>query len=332
MFPNNMPHWSLLIGLLAASLLLSLLLGPFLIERLRILKFGQVVREEGPASHQAKSGTPTMGGLLFLIPPVVVSLMASPANPVLWGLWGSILLAGGVGFADDFLKIRLGHNRGISPKTKMAGLLLAAAALIALLLWQNHGPFVLLPGGAPWPLGLAYWALVVLVVTGTANGVNLTDGLDGLATSTALVTLGALSFMLFLDPNPLAGTALMVAFPLIGSLLAFLWFNGHPAQVFMGDTGSLALGMALAVVAIAGHLELGLLLAGGVFVAETLSVIGQVLYFKRTRKRLFRMSPLHHHFELGGWPETRVVTRFTLMAVICALLTVLARYGALSWS
>lgn len=297
-----------------------------------MLKFGQVVREEGPASHQAKSGTPTMGGLLFLLPPLVVSLLASPSNRLLWGLWGAIALAGLVGFADDFLKIRMGHNRGISPRQKMAGLLLAAAALISLLLWHGHQPFVLLPGGTEWSLGLMYWGLAVLVVAGTTNGVNLTDGLDGLATSTAIVTLAALAFMLGLNPSPRAGAALLIAFPLLGSLLAFLWFNGHPAQVFMGDTGSLALGMALATVAIAGHLELGLLLAGGVFVAETLSVILQVAYFKRTKKRLLRMSPLHHHFELGGWPETRVVTRFTLAAVICALLTVLIRSGALSWS
>lgn len=327
-----MPHWSLLIGLLAASLLLSLLIGPLLIERLRMLKFGQVVREEGPASHQAKSGTPTMGGLLFLLPPLVVSLLASPSNRLLWGLWGAIALAGLVGFADDYIKIRVGHNRGISPRQKMAGLLLAAAALISLLLWHGHQPFVLLPGGAEWSLGLTYWGLAALVVAGTTNGVNLTDGLDGLATSTAIVTLAALAFMLGLNPSPQSGAALLIAFPLLGSLLAFLWFNGHPAQVFMGDTGSLALGMALATVAIAGHLELGLLLAGGVFVAETLSVILQVSYFKRTKKRLLRMSPLHHHFELGGWPETRVVTRFTLAAVICALLTVLIRSGALSWS
>lgn len=312
---------------LSSSFLLAVVTGPFLIRRLKELKYGQVIREEGPQAHQAKSGTPSMGGVMIFLPVFLLATGLGFARPEIWLLLGLCLSYAGLGFLDDWLIVKKRSNKGLSARQKFAGQLLLAA-LFGLGLWMlGWRTEVRLPSFIPGgvvELGWLYWPWIVLVVAGSANAVNLTDGLDGLAASTFSCAAAGLAALLWATQGPgtatLHGETVLLLALLVGGCLGFLWFNAHPAGVFMGDTGSLGLGAALAGAAILGHLELALLLCGGVFVVETLSVVAQVLYFKWTKgKRLLKMSPLHHHFELSGWKETQVVARFSLVGVLCSV-------------
>lgn len=312
---------------LLLSMVLAIALGRPLIGFLQRWKLGQIIREEGPQAHHAKAGTPSMGGWIFLLPALAVTALAAPLQPEVWLLVGAVFAFGLVGFVDDYLIVKKRSNKGLTPKQKLAGQTLAGIAFAAGLHLLGHGTSVLIPfthGQVAFDLSYAYYPLLVFVMVGFSNAVNLTDGLDGLASGTVAVALGALAFALssYGHMPGLGGVEVFLA-ALIGGLLGFLWYNGHPAQVFMGDTGSLALGAAVAGAAAMGRLEIWLLPVGAVFIAETLSVMLQVAYFKRTGgKRLFKMSPLHHHFELSGWKETKVVNRFYLVGAACALFAV----------
>jgi phospho-N-acetylmuramoyl-pentapeptide-transferase len=340
-------------GAMLSALLLAFLVGPTIIARLREKKIGQVVRSEGLATHQGKRGTPTMGGLIILLATLIPTLLWAPLNnrfvvvAILATLW-----TGAIGFLDDYLKIVEGKSRGLVAKWKLAGQCFFG---IALGLYLLNYP-VVLPGTipatattipffkytvvlmAPW----LYVAFVTLVVTGSSNAVNMTDGLDGLAAGLTAIAAAAFAFFAYVFGRvdttsylqfyylPGAGELTVFCAALMGAALGFLWFNAHPARVFMGDTGSLAIGGALGTVSILLKAEFLLLIIGGVFVAEQVSVMLQMgVYktFKRTRgreyadaHRVFRMAPLHHHFEKKGWAETTVVTRFYILGIFCALL------------
>jgi phospho-N-acetylmuramoyl-pentapeptide-transferase len=314
--------------------LISVLLGRYAVEMLRRLKLGQHIREEGPQSHLSKGGTPTMGGIIFLIPVLLVTFFFSRPTPHTLILLGLVVLSAAIGFVDDFQKIWLKNNKGITPKQKLAGQIFVGFLLGAYLQFgpPQHLPTTEIPF-INWslPLGWLFVPFVVLFFVSTTNAVNLTDGLDGLASTVALVTLTALSALLILKgglTDPLLQPGVILGLSTIGGCLGFLWYNSHPAQVFMGDTGSLGLGGILAVMSVLGHLEFWFILVGIIFVAEALSVVVQVAYFKKTRKRLLRMSPLHHHFELGGWKETQVVNRFGFVAALSCLIAFIGYYGS----
>jgi len=337
-FPGTGLQWSLgLIGLILAACLISdgLSGGPQLtmplllagglswlvcwlgIPRLRALKMGQVIRQEGPQSHQSKSGTPTMGGLLLVPCGVVVGSLVSPSDPRLLPIGLVTLAFMVIGGVDDWRSLTKRHNTGLTPKGK---LLLQALAAGLFLLWAGlHGAIptsIALPWGWLLPIGLLIWPLGLFVFLAESNATNLTDGLDGLAAGVGAIVLVGLSLQLMLRGNggdpALAGYAAALA----GAWLGFLLHNRHPARVFMGDTGSLAMGAALTAIALLSNSLWPLLLMGGLLLAESLSVILQVWVFKATKgadgqgKRLLRMAPLHHHFELGGWSERRVVVSF----------------------
>ncbi len=308
------------------GLLITLLLGPVLIPLLYRLKFGQDVRSDGPRSHLKKQGTATMGGLLIIGGAGVASLL------IAGHAWENLLLVGIMtgcgllGFADDFVKIVLKRSLGVKARTKLLvqvllGLLLAWAALAL-----HPDTTVLIPyTGLRFPLNTyGYCILVVFIMVASTNAVNLTDGLDGLASG--LVLVAAITFVLFAWMTGQYSAAVFAG-ALGGGCLGFLRFNHYPARVFMGDTGSLALGGALAALAVLTHTELLLLILGGAFALETLSVIIQVVSFRLTGRRVFRMSPLHHHFELSGWPETRVVHWFWALGLCCAVLGIWAMRG-----
>jgi phospho-N-acetylmuramoyl-pentapeptide-transferase len=321
------------------ALLLSFALGPGLIRRLRLLQIGQEIREEGPSSHQSKRGTPTMGGLLIIASVVLPTLLwADLRNVFVWIAVGSMVLFGGIGFADDYLKVARKRSLGLTARRKFALQALVGGALGALLLWlawQGHFttrlsfPFfkLILPD-----LSWGYILFAVLVLTGSANAVNLTDGLDGLAIGTVLVVSSAFTVLAYAAGNAIVadylgipnvkGTGELTVYcgALVGASLGFLWFNCHPAEVFMGDVGSMALGGAIGTTALLIKQEFLLVIAGGLFVIEAMSVILQVGSFKLRGVRIFRMSPLHHHFELAGWSETKVVIRFWIIAIMFALL------------
>ncbi|MDB5096914.1 MAG: phospho-N-acetylmuramoyl-pentapeptide-transferase [Cyanobacteria bacterium RYN_339] len=311
----------LLLAILAA-MAVTIVLGRPYIGYLAQWKLGQIIRTEGPESHHAKAGTPSMGGWLILAPMVVVLPLFHAFSPHVWVLAATILGFTFVGWLDDYLIVKKRSNKGLAPRQKLAGQFLVGCAFAAGLWYVGRGTAILIPlTHQQLDLGLFYYPLLVFIMMGTTNAVNLTDGLDGLASGTvviALVGLAACLAVFGVHPDVLI---LMAA--VIGGCLGFLWFNWHPAQVFMGDTGSLGLGAVVAGAAAMGKLELWLIPLGAVFIAETLSVMIQVAYFKRTGgKRFFKMSPLHHHFELSGWKETKVVGRFYLTGVVLALLTV----------
>jgi phospho-N-acetylmuramoyl-pentapeptide-transferase len=322
-----------------SALIVSFILGPRLIEGLRHFQIGQEIREEGPASHHAKRGTPTMGGLLILIAVVVPTLLwADLRNVFVWIAVASMLLCGGIGFADDYLKVTRRRNLGLSARRKLLLQVLVGAALgVLLIMLASHGLFTtrlsvpFFKAIAP-NLSWGFVLFAVLVIAASTNAVNLTDGLDGLAIGSVLVVAGAFTVLSYAAghakvaeylgiPN-VKGTAELTVFcgALVGASLGFLWFNCHPAEVFMGDVGSMALGGALGTIALLIKQEFLLIIAGGLFVVEALSVVIQVASFQLRGKRVFRMSPLHHHFELGGWKETKVVIRFWILAYIFALL------------
>jgi phospho-N-acetylmuramoyl-pentapeptide-transferase len=339
-------------GATVTALLLAFLLGPPVIRRLRARKVGQVVRAEGPASHQSKRGTPTMGGLIILLATIVPTLLWAPlSNRFVVVAMLSTLWMGCIGFLDDYLKIVQGKSRGLVARWKLAGQC-SFGLLLGLFLTTNPVvptdtipatattlPFFkyLVVNFAPW----LFVVFVTVVITGASNAVNLTDGLDGLATGLAGIAAAAFAVFAYLFGRvdvttylnvfylPGAGELAVFCAALMGATVGFLWFNAHPAEVFMGDTGSLAIGGALGTVAILLKAEFLLLVIGGVFAAEAVSVLiqtGTYRWYKRTRgreyadaHRVFRMAPLHHHFEKLGWAETTVVTRFYILGLLCAL-------------
>ena len=320
------------------ALAISLLLGPWMIAKLRDFQIGQVIRQEGPQSHRAKAGTPTMGGLLILAAAIIPTLLwADLSNPYIWIAVLATCAFGAVGFADDYLKTVHSSHHGMRPRYKIGlQVLIAIAVGLALMALAANGlyntrlifPFFknLIPD-----LGWFYVAFAVLVLVGATNAVNLTDGLDGLAISTFGVAAAAFTALAYVTGHAvLADYLLLVRFApageltvfcgaLVGASLGFLWYNSYPAEIFMGDVGSLALGGALGTVAILIKQELLLPIVGGVFVIEALSVIVQVVSFKLRGRRVFKMAPLHHHFELSGWSEPKVNTRFLILSVIFAL-------------
>jgi phospho-N-acetylmuramoyl-pentapeptide-transferase len=322
------------------ALVISLLLGPWLIRTLREFQIGQIIRHEGPASHGSKAGTPTMGGLLILTASLVPTLLWADLRNVY--IWIAVLATagfGGVGFADDYLKIVRRSHHGLRPRYKIlaqVGIATLVGATLILLadtqppLYNTRVIFPFFKSLIP-DLGWVYVPFAILVLVGASNAVNLTDGLDGLAIGTFAIAAAAFTALAYVTGHRvLAEYLLLVHFPqsaeltifcgaLVGASLGFLWYNSYPAEIFMGDVGSLALGGALGTVAILIKQELLLPIVGGVFVLEALSVILQVGSFKLTGKRLFKMAPLHHHFELIGWSEPKVITRFLIVAIIFAL-------------
>ena len=334
------------------AILLAFLVGPVIIGRLRAKKIGQVIRVEGPTTHQGKRGTPTMGGVIILFSTVMATLLWAPLTNrfVLFALL-SMLWMGGIGFIDDYLKIVEGKSRGLVAKWKLVGQVSFGVILGTLLLYFPVVPTDTIPAEATTVpffkfvivqfASWAYVAFVTTVITGSSNAVNLTDGLDGLATGLSAIAAGAFALFAYIlgrvDATaylnlfylPGAGELSVFCGALLGGCIGFLWFNAHPAQVFMGDTGSLALGGAFGTVAILLKAEFLLLIIGGVFAAEAVSVMlqtGVYKWFKRTRgkeyadaHRVFRMAPLHHHFEKLGWHESTVVTRFYILGIFCAM-------------
>jgi phospho-N-acetylmuramoyl-pentapeptide-transferase len=320
------------------AMLISLVVGPLLIRRLKSFQFGQVIRPEGPASHRPKAGTPTMGGLLILASAIVPTLLwADLTSAYVWIAVLSTLAFGAIGFLDDYLKIARRSHHGLIPRYKMGGQVVVGLAVgLTLYYLAQHEqyqtrlifPFFkeLIPD-----IGWAFVPFAVLVLVSASNTVNLTDGLDGLAISAFAVAAAAFTALAYVTGHKtFAGYLLLVhSVPaaeitvfcgaLVGASLGFLWFNSYPAEIFMGDVGSLALGGALGTVALLIKQELLLPLVGGLFVLEGLSVIIQVASFKMTGKRVFRMAPLHHHFELVGWSEPKVYARFLIVGIVFAL-------------
>src|SRR5918997_281621 len=301
-----------------ASLLICVFLGPRFIEYLRVKEFGQQIREEGPAGHHGKAGTPTMGGLAIFLAVCVPFLILSEYRAASLAVLGTALAMAALGFIDDTIKLRKRRSLGVSGRTK-----LLVQALTAIALWlvvteyiKDQDTLQLRVVDASVDLGLAYPVLIFLVLAGATNGVNLTDGLDGLAAGCAAIGLPSYTVITFITRGQ-QDLALLSAC-LVGACVGFLWFNSFPASVFMGDTGSLGLGGAIAALAVVTKTELLLVLIGGIFVIEALSVAIQVISFQRFRKRVFLMAPLHHHFELLAWSETKIILRFWIVAAICA--------------
>lgn len=342
---------------LAASLtalLLCILLGPWFIRRLQALQIGQHIREEGPESHQKKAGTPTMGGLLILTAIIIPTLLfTNLRNPYVWVALFGLVGYGIIGFLDDYAKVKKARNLGLTARQK---LLLQVLMMLVLGIWllilhtkglydtavnvpflKNVKPSLLIVSllGNPWTYPLAFtffFGMLFFVIVGSSNAVNLTDGLDGLAAGLMIIASGAMTvlsyvsghaqFAHYLGLTRLAGTAELTIFcaSLTGASLGFLWYNGHPAEVFMGDVGSLALGGSLGIVSVLIKQEILLLFIGGIYVIELLSVVIQVISFKARGKRVFLMAPIHHHFEKMGWDETKVVVRFWIAGLVMALL------------
>ena len=317
------------------ALFIAFYLGPKVIAWLKELQIGQVVREDGPQSHQVKSGTPTMGGVLIIFSVTVATLLWADLTEIyVWLVLAVVLSFGAIGFVDDYRKLVKANSIGLSARQKLAAQFIVAS-IFAIIVYLLPGysttltvPFLkrLLPD-----FGLFYIPFIAIVVVGTSNAVNLTDGLDGLATGPSLVAFVVYMIFSYVAGHRLLAEYLQIQYvvgvgetavfcgAMIGAALGFLWFNTYPAAIFMGDVGSLALGAGLGAVAAVTKQEILLFLVGGIFVLETLSVIIQVASFKLTGKRVFRMAPLHHHFELKGWAEPKVIVRFWIIALILAL-------------
>ena len=329
---------------IVTALFLSYVLGPWFIRTLRRLSVGQSIREEGPQTHLKKAGTPTMGGLLILFSVTVATLLWGNLSSVyMWLVLLTTTAYGAIGLLDDFLKVKRRHNKGLSARGKLVLQVAVGIALgVALLdLPASYGftPILVFPFFKQLVLnlgafhGIPYVAFVVLVLVGSSNAVNLTDGLDGLAigsTAIAAATYAIFTYIagnriiaLYLQLTYVAGVGEVAVFcgALVGAGLGFLWFNSHPAEVFIGDVGSLSLGAAIGSVALLAKQEIALVLVGGLFVLEALSVIVQVTSFKLTGQRVFRMAPLHHHFEKLGWAEPKVIVRFWILSILFALLS-----------
>jgi phospho-N-acetylmuramoyl-pentapeptide-transferase len=321
------------------ALLISFILGPWLIERMRHIKLGQFIREEGPQSHQIKAGTPTMGGLLINVAIIIPTILwADIFNPYIWIILFVTASYAAIGFVDDYRKLAKKQNLGLTSKEKFAaqfGVALLAALAIAYLpmLKNNYSTAITFPflKDVALNLGLLYIPFVMVVLVGASNAVNLTDGLDGLAIGSTLVAAVTYTVLTYAAGHARIADYLRIAWvpntgelavfcgAMVGASLGFLWFNAHPAEIFMGDVGSLALGGAIGCLAVMIKQEILLVLVGGLFVLEAMSVILQVASFKLTGRRIFKMSPLHHHFELSGWKETKVVVRFWIIAVMFAM-------------
>jgi phospho-N-acetylmuramoyl-pentapeptide-transferase len=301
-----------------ASLLICIFLGPRFIDYLRAKEFGQHIREEGPEGHHGKAGTPTMGGLVIFLAVSVPFLILTEWRASSLAVFATALASAGLGFVDDWTKVRHRRSLGVSGRTK-----LIVQALIAIALWLivteyvgNQDTLRLRVIDASIDLGWFYPVLIFLVLAGATNGVNLTDGLDGLAAGCAAIVLLSFTAMTFITRGQ-EDLALLSAC-LVGACVGFLWFNSFPASVFMGDTGALGLGGAIAALAVLTRTEVLLLIIGGIFVMEALSVAIQVFAFQRFRRRVFLMAPIHHHFELLAWSETKIILRFWIVAAICS--------------
>lgn len=302
--------------------LITVLLSPVFIPFLRRLKFGQSIREEGPQSHQKKTGTPTMGGVMILLSIVLTTLVMTGkfAEPTIktFLLLFVTLGFGLLGFLDDFIKVVMKRNLGLTSKQKLLGQIIISVVFYFLLKQNDFPTDVSVPFfNTSFDLGWFYVFFITFWLVGFSNAVNLTDGLDGLVSGTAAIAFGAFAVLAW---NQSQFEIAIFSVAVVGAVLGFLVFNAHPAKVFMGDTGSLALGGAIATIAILTKLEILLIIIGGVFVIETLSVILQVFSFKTTGRRIFRMSPLHHHYELVGWSEWRVVVTFWSVGLLMAVL------------
>ncbi|MBU5210969.1 MULTISPECIES: phospho-N-acetylmuramoyl-pentapeptide-transferase [Heyndrickxia] len=304
--------------------LITALLSPIFIPFLRRLKFGQSIREEGPKSHQKKTGTPTMGGIVIILSIVITTLVMtykfSEPSVKTYLLLLVTLGFGLLGFLDDFIKVVLKRNLGLTSKQKLLGQIIISVIFYVVFRQSQFSTEITIPGtGYSFDLGWFYLVFIIFWLVGFSNAVNLTDGLDGLVSGTSAIAFGALAVLAWNQSNY---DVAVFSVAVVGAVLGFLVFNAHPAKVFMGDTGSLALGGAIATIAILTKLEIILIIIGGVFVIETLSVILQVISFKTTGKRIFRMSPLHHHYELVGWSEWRVVVTFWTVGLLCAILAI----------
>jgi phospho-N-acetylmuramoyl-pentapeptide-transferase len=335
------------------AMFLALVFGPWLIRKLRELQIGQYIREEGPQEHKKKAGTPTMGGVLIVLSTAVPTLLwADLSNMfVLLGLFALLAFAA-IGFVDDYAKVAKRQNLGLTGKKKLTlQILVSSVVAVTLLVLATHSaystqlivPFVkrfrpdlvihsLMSSPHLWPLAfIPFLIFVAVVITGSSNAVNLTDGLDGLAIGCTVIAAGALTVLTYVSSNfrwanyleiqyiPRVGELTVFCGALVGASLGFLWYNAHPAEVFMGDVGSLALGGTLGTIAVIIKQEVLLVFVGGIFVVEALSVILQVGSFKLRGKRIFRMAPIHHHFELLGWSESKVIVRFWIAALVFAL-------------
>ena len=337
------------------ALLIGLLIGPYVIERLREFQIGQYIREEGPESHQKKSGTPTMGGVLICISILIPTLLWSDlSNPYVWLVMLSTLAFGAIGFADDYIKVVHRRNLGLTARAKLGlQFLVSGAVAVTLVLMEARGEYstrLMVPfakrfrpdlvwewmGHIPhmhWLVFMPFVIFVMIVISGASNAVNLTDGLDGLAIGCTIIAAGALTVLTYVSGHsvfsdylelqrmPLVSELTVFCGSMVGASIGFLWYNAHPAEIFMGDVGSLALGGAIGTVAVVIKQELLLPFIGGVFILEAVSVMLQVGSYKlRNGKRIFKMAPLHHHFELMGWSESKVIARFWILALIFALL------------
>ena len=335
------------------ALFTALVIGPLVIRRLREFQIGQYIREEGPKAHQKKAGTPTMGGLLIVISIVIPTLLwADLSNRFVWLAVFSVSAFAAIGFTDDYIKIINRRNLGLTAKAKfglqIATSMVVASALIAMQTYGLYSTKLIVPffkqfrpdlvlqhlERSPhlWPLAfLPFVAFVVIVLVGSSNAVNLTDGLDGLAIGCTVIAAGALTVLTYIGGHatfadyleiprmPQIGELTIFCGAMVGAAIGFLWYNAHPAEVFMGDVGSLALGGAIGTVAVMIKQELLLPFIGGVFVIEALSVILQVGSYKLRKKRIFKMAPIHHHFELLGWSESKIIVRFWIASLVFAL-------------
>lgn len=319
---------------LMTALVIGLIIGPKFINMLRVRQGkGQPIRADGPQTHLAKRGTPTMGGLMILTALVISMLLwMDLTNPFVWACLAVTVGFGVIGFLDDYDKVTKRHHAGLSSKLRLL-LEFVVAGIAAFIIVQqlNTNLYVPFLTGRYIPLGPFYYVFAAVVIVGAGNAVNLTDGLDGLATMPVIIAAGTFAIIAYLAGRadyaaylgiphvPRAGELAILCTAIMGAGLAFLWFNAPPAAVFMGDTGSLALGGALGAIAVAAHHEIVLGIVGGLFVLEALSVIIQVFFFKRTGRRVFRMAPIHHHFEQLGWAESTVVIRFWIISIVLAL-------------
>ncbi|ADU65181.1 phospho-N-acetylmuramoyl-pentapeptide-transferase [Desulfurispirillum indicum S5] len=316
------------------ALLLSFLLGPSLIAYLRNKQFGQVIRTDGPQSHSGKRGTPTMGGILIIFATVIPTLLwADLKNMYVWLIVLTMVVGGLIGLADDLLKIFRNTSNGLSGRKKLLGQCLLALFVAYVLYASGFSTGLNIPFYKQYALDLGLWFIpfAMLVIVGSSNAVNLTDGLDGLAIGAVLICAGAFAVIVYATGHAGFANYLLITFvrgvgeltiflfALCGAGLGFLWYNSHPAEIFMGDVGSLSIGASLGAVAVMAKQEILLAIIGGLFVLEALSVIIQVASFKLTGKRVFRMAPIHHHFELGGLSESKVIVRLWTVAIILAL-------------
>ncbi|MFN7455418.1 MAG: phospho-N-acetylmuramoyl-pentapeptide-transferase [Pseudobdellovibrionaceae bacterium] len=319
------------------AFLLCWMWGPYFIRRLREKQIGQSIRDDGPQTHKKKAGTPTMGGGLILLSTLVpVLLWVDMMNPLVWAVlivtWGF----GGIGYLDDWLKVSKKNTKGLPGKVRLAGeFAISAAVVFALIQWFQFSTVLHVPFLKSLSFDLGYWyvAFASLVIVGTANAVNLTDGLDGLAIVPVMISAATLGLFAYVAghftisaylqiPHVMgSGELVPLAAIIVAAGMGFLWFNAYPAQVFMGDVGSLSLGGFLGTMAVLTKNEILMVLLGGVFVVEALSVIGQVASFKLTGKRIFRMAPIHHHFELNGLTETKIIVRFWIISILLAALS-----------